>query len=475
MGLEQRYVNTSRALWGHWHHPLLPHRRSPQGVTLPLFHGESPGKGQWDKECPRAQSPRGHTLQTPAELHLCTPAFLQRYGMGGCVQTHAHVGPKRTGTVEAGLMWLQGGIPALRGYKSGCLDRSWARDTSEGLRKTHGGSWPGILRVELSGLWGAGGLEQGVGRLFGITSTCQGKAQLCLVVLSCLTQWHPAVTRVPLSIGAPRGWGHPRVEATAWERLCRGDHPAPGPGQGLGGGVAGSPFQAGGHRAPAVGVPRLCPGRAGPGRGAPEPPPAGGVPAPPGCMTSSFRPGFLPAAAAAAADRLPARRGAARPARPRHVAGAALRRGQGGPLRRRARGGGAALQLPPAGHQRLLRGQPGQAAPQAGTDRPRQERYRRPPPLPPNPASAPRHPRDPRICPSASPGLSRDPRICPAASPASLTLAPASPALPHGIPETPGSVLLSLVLTPASPALPHGILGTPTSVLQRPRHCLLHP
>ncbi|CAM9331475.1 unnamed protein product [Bubo scandiacus] len=30
-------------------------------------------------------------------------------------------------------------------------------------------------------------------------------------------------------------------------------------------------------------------------------------------MTSSFRPGFLPAAAAAAADRLPARRGAARP------------------------------------------------------------------------------------------------------------------------------------------------------------------
>lgn len=94
---------------------------------------------------------------------------------------------------------------------------------------------------------------------------------------------------------------------------------------------------------------------------------------------------------------------------------------------------------------------------------------------PPGPASAPRHPRDPRTCPSASPGLSRDPRTCPAASPASLTPAPASPALPHGIPGTPGSVLLSLVLTPASPALPHGILGTPTSVLQRPRHCLLHP
>ncbi|XP_016155945.1 PREDICTED: uncharacterized protein LOC107603818 [Ficedula albicollis] len=51
------------------------------------------------------------------------------------------------------------------------------------------------------------------------------------------------------------------------------------------------------------------------------------------------------------------------------------------------------------------------------------------------------------------------------ASPASLTLAPPSLALPHGIPETPGSVLLSLALTPASPALPHGILGTPASVL----------
>lgn len=139
----------------------------------------------------------------------------------------------------------------------------------------------------------------------------------------------------------------------------------------------------------------------------PPAPPGGGVPAPPGCMTSSFRPAFLPAAAAAAADWLPARRGAARPARPRHVAGAALRRGQGGSLRRRARGGGAALQLPPAGHQRLLRGQPGQAAPQAGTDRPRQERYGPPPPdpaprplgFPRTPGCAPQHPRYPRCCP----------------------------------------------------------------------------
>lgn len=271
-------------------------------------------------------------------------------------------------------------------------------------------------------------------------------------------------------------------------------------------------------RAPSTGGggPRHCPGRAVPGRGAPEPPPAGGVPAPPGCMTSSFRPGFLPAAAAAAADRLPARRGAARPARPRHVAGAALRRGQGGSLRRRARGGGAALQLPPAGHQRLLRGQPGQAAPQAGTDRPRQERYRpTPSPLPaPTPASAPRHrrrcptaslgpphlpcgipgtgscipsaapqhPPDPRICPcipGSAPRHSRDPRIClsiPGCAPGPLDLpysfpdaAPRHPLYWPWHPQAPThSILRTLDSALTSPLLAGAFLALPP---QHHRHC----
>lgn len=200
-------------------------------------------------------------------------------------------------------------------------------------------------------------------------------------------------------------WGQPRgISARATGSVGRGGSHARGAALGMGAPTPDGPRDG---QPPPVPPTRPVPSRPRSSEPPPPAPPGGGVPAPPGCMTSSFRPAFLPAAAAAAADWLPARRGAARPARPRHVAGAALRRGQGGSLRRRARGGGAALQLPPAGHQRLLRGQPGQAAPQAGTDRPRQERYGPPPPdpaprplgFPRTPGCAPQHPRYPRCCP----------------------------------------------------------------------------
>lgn len=217
--------------------PLAAPSQVPTGDCPSLFAQKVPRErsvGQGVSKGSGDHSPHVATLTDTCRITAVHPCIPERYGMGGCVQRHAHVGAKRTGRGLRQNWCGSKGNPSTewRYSNRGCLDGSWERDTNEGLRETQGGSWPGILRVELSGLWGAGGLEQGVGSLFGITSACRGRAQLCLVVLLSLTRWHPAVTRVSLSMGAPRGWGHPRVEAVASEKLCGGDHRVLGPGGG---------------------------------------------------------------------------------------------------------------------------------------------------------------------------------------------------------------------------------------------------